>query len=356
MATLAAGRVLRPDGTLRPGVVEVDGRTVTHVSDATGPTPDRILTPGFIDLQVNGIADLDVATADGDEWGRLDELLVSQGVTTWCPTLISAPLASYPPALERISRAAGRPASTRPAIAGAHLEGPFLGTATGAHPRAFIVAVDRSFLDALPPIVRVVTMAPESEGALDAIRALAERGVLVSLGHSTADADTTRAAVAAGAKMVTHLFNAMVPFHHRQPGLIGVALTDDRLAVSLIADGVHIGPEALALALRAKRPGGLVLVTDAVAWQRFDPSGGAPRLADGTLAGSALTMDQAIRNTVSVGGNVTDALLAATATPAALLGLVDRGRLAPGTRADVVALSPALEVEQVWIGGEAAFP
>jgi N-acetylglucosamine-6-phosphate deacetylase len=205
----------------------------------------------------------------------------------------------------------------------------------------------------LPPIVTVVTLAPELARADEAIRLLADRGVLVSLGHSTATYEQATAAVDAGARLVTHLFNGMGPMHHREPGLPGAALGDDRLAPSLIADGVHVHVAALRAAARAKGPGGWVLVTDAVAWRgapRVAMVDGAPRLADGTLAGSALTMDAAVRRMVLEAGiPLYDVISAATSTPARLVGADDRGRLAPGARADVVALTPELTVEEVWI-------
>jgi N-acetylglucosamine-6-phosphate deacetylase len=209
----------------------------------------------------------------------------------------------------------------------------------------------------------MMTLGPEGEGAIEAVQALVEMGVLVSLGHSTASYEQALAATAAGARLVTHCFNGMAPFHHRAPGLVGAALTDDRLMVSLIADLVHVHPAAMALVFRAKGPGRVVLVTDAVAWARgtvgdhvrmtFD--GTAPRLPDGTLAGSALTMDAAVRNVVEhCGVSLLDAVHAATSTPAQLLGLDDRGEILPGRRADLVALAPDLTVEATWVRGRAA--
>ena len=364
---LAASTVATPAGLLRPGAVEVaDGRIV-----AVGPpdpgeaVPDRVLAPGFVDLQVNGHGDVDVARADGADWDRLDALLLAQGVTTWCPTLVTAPLDAYAAPLARIAAAAAarRPGggAPRPAIAGAHLEGPFLGGAPGAHRPELIVPPDLDWLGSLPPVVRMVTLAPEAPAAAEAVRLLAGRGVLVALGHSTATHHQALAAARAGARLVTHLFNGMGPFHHRSPGLVGAALADDGLAVSVIADGVHLDPLAVRLAFRAKGPGRVVLVTDAVAVGGGGTAGldvavvdGAARLADGRLAGSTLTMDAAVRHAVVAAGvPLAEAVAAASATPAALLGLVDRGRLEPGRRADLVALSPDLAVEQVWVAGVA---
>lgn len=356
--SVAASCVVLPDRVLDDAVVETDGSRIVAVRPASGPVPDRILCPGFVDLQVNGSEDVDVATADGPDWSRLDSLLLAQGVTAWCPTLVTAPLASLEAALARIADAAARPAAAgRPLIAGAHLEGPFLGGAPGAHRREHLRDPDLDWLARLPSLVRVVTLAPERPRALEAVDLLARRGVLVSLGHSTATHDQARAAVDAGARLVTHLFNGMAPLHHRDPGLAGLALADDRLAVSLIADGVHLHPSVLKAAAAAKGRGRTVLVTDAVAWAAPDRSsriavGGvppAPRLPDGTLAGSALTMDAAVRLCVAAGLPVLDAVHAATTAPASLLGLGDRGRIEAGARADLVLLGPGLHLEDVLL-------
>jgi N-acetylglucosamine-6-phosphate deacetylase len=361
MTTLAAARVITPHRVLEPGVVEIDAGRIVATAPTSGPVPPRTLAPGFIDLQVNGVDDVDVAHARDADWSRLDELLLAQGVTTWVPTLVTAPLDSFAAPLARIAEAAARP-GVRPSVAGAHLEGPFLGEMHGAHPSDLVREIDLDWLAALPEAVAIVTVGPEQERAVDAIRLLVERDVLVALGHSSADFDAAVTAVDAGARLVTHCFNGMPPLHHRRPGLVGAALSDDRVAVSLIADLVHVHPSAIAVAFRAKGAGRVALITDAVAWRaatvgeiavHFD--GSAPRLADGTLAGSALTMDAAVRNVVRHARvELADAVRAAATTPADLLGLPDRGRLEPGARADVVALDDALGVEGVWVEGERA--
>jgi N-acetylglucosamine-6-phosphate deacetylase len=359
---IAAARVVTPDGVLSPGTIEVAGGVITALGTARGPVPARTLVPGFVDLQVNGIDDVDVASARGDDWDRLDELLLAQGVTAWCPTLITMPLASYAAPLAAIAAAAVRPPGGRPHIAGAHLEGPFLGAMHGAHPHEHVVAFDEAFLGVLPDVVKLVTLGPELPGATSVIAELSARGVVVALGHSAASLDEVAAAAGAGATLVTHCFNGMPPLHHREPGVVGAALSDPRLAVSLIADLVHVHPATLAIAIRAKGADRTVLVTDAVAWRatsvgplriRFD--GRVPRLADGTLAGSALTMDRAVANLVGHAGiALPDAVQCAATTPARLLGLADRGAIEVGRRADIVALDDDLAVEAVWIGGERA--
>jgi N-acetylglucosamine-6-phosphate deacetylase len=350
---IAAATIVTPSGLHGPGAVLVDEGRIVDIEPARAAdtTPARILAPGFIDLQVNGIGPIDVADAEGADWDALDALLLAQGVTTWCPTLVSAPLERFAAPLERIAAAALRSDDTvRPTIFGAHLEGPFLGGAPGAHPLKFLQPPDLHWLENLPDIVRVVTLAPERARAVEAVRLLSSRGILVSLGHSTASFEESRAAIDAGAQLVTHCFNGMGPLHHRQPGLIGAALTDDRVAVSMIADLIHVHPAVVALVFRAKTARRVALVTDAVAWQG---QGDTPRLVDGTLMGSTLTADAAIRHAVQhCDTSLADAVRAAATTPADLLGLPDRGRIEPGARADLVTLNPDLSVECTWVAGE----
>ena len=362
MPRLTAARVITPDSVISPGSVEFeDGRIVSVTADAT-EAPDVMLAPGFVDLQVNGLGPVDVAAADAETWPELDRRLIESGVTAWCPTLVTAPLDSYAEPLERIAAAAARPGSW-PAVLGAHLEGPFIGGAPGAHRQQHIVPFDREFLAALPDCVRVVTLAPELEGAADVIADLDGRGITVALGHSGADYGDVEVAVGAGARLVTHCFNGMPALHHRRPGLLGAALTDDRLTVSVIADLVHVHPVALALAFRAKPADRGVRVSDAVGWAagdlrelgaRFD--GDAPRLPDGTLAGSALTMDRAVANVVRHAGvPLADAVRAASTNPSDVVGETERGRIAAGCRADFVALDADLRVVGTWIAGEQVY-
>ena len=351
---IAASTIVTPAGLVGPGSVTVDGGAIVGIEPVpSGDVPNRILVPGFIDLQVNSIGPVDVAHAKGADWDLLDARLLAQGVTTWCPTLVSAPLDRFAQPLERIAAAAARADdAVRPTIAGAHLEGPFLGGAPGAHPPELLRPPDLEWLDQLPRIVRVVTLAPETARALDAIALLCGRGVLVSLGHSTATYDTALAAIDAGARLVTHCFNGMGPLHHRAPGLVGAALTDDRVAVSLITDLIHVHPAIVSLIFRAKTAERVALVTDAVAWEG---EGDAPRLPDGTLMGATVTADAAVRNAVQQAGvALADAVRAASTTPADLLGMTDRGRIDIGARADLVALDTDLHVECTWVGGKPA--
>lgn len=352
-ARIRAARVVTPSGVVGPGQVEiVDGR-IDRIQ-AVAAAPAGTLVPGFVDLQVNGHADVDVGSARGDEWNRIDALLLAQGVTTWCPTLTTRPLEEYGPCLDEI-REATRRGGVRPAMAGVHLEGPFIAAEyAGAHRPEAVRAIEGAWLAELPDVVRIVTLAPELAGATAAIELLVSRGIVVALGHSAASASEARAALDVGASLVTHAFNAMRPLRHRDPGLIGVALTDPRATVSVIADGVHLDDAVLALIMRAKEPDGVALVTDAVASSdpRVELVDGAPRLADGTLAGSSLTMDRAIARVVAVGASLPQAIAAVSTTPARVVGLTDRGVIAPGMRADLVRLNPDHSVDAVWIAGQ----
>lgn len=357
---IGASRVLTASGWLDDAVVVVDpgsGR-ITSIEHAAAPVPDRVIAPGFVDLQVNGIDDVDCATADGADWERLDRLVARQGVTTWCPTLVTAPLERYAAPLARVGAAMRRPPGTRPAVAGVHLEGPFLGGAPGAHPRDRIVPVDLAWLGSLPDHVTMVTLAPEQALAVEATRLLVARGVLVAIGHTTASHEEVLDVVGAGAAMATHLFNGMSGLHHRDPGVAASVLGSPTLCASLVADGVHVHPRMLALAAALLGPDRTVLVTDAVAWRAGRAGGiglelrdGAPRLADGTLAGSALGMDAAVRSCVGAGIAPEHALRAAATVPARLLGLADRGRLEAGRRADLVLLTPDLHHEATLVAG-----
>ncbi|HVE94177.1 MAG TPA: amidohydrolase family protein [Acidimicrobiales bacterium] len=360
--TITASTVVTPLGVLEPGQLSIDNGTIVDVRASRGTAPERILCPGFVDLQVNGHDDVHVALAEGADWERLDQLLLSQGVTGWCPTLTTAPLAGYSSPLERIASARTRP-GIHPAILGAHLEGPFLGGATGAHRKEHVLSLDRAWLHDLPAVVRVVTLAPELDEAPEAVADLTARNIVVALGHSHASFEDATSAANAGASLVTHVFNAMSPMHHRAPGLAGAALSDPRLTPSVIADGVHVHPAVLRLVAHAKGRGNWAVVTDAVGWRderihlRTSPRDGAPRLADGTIAGSATTMDAAVGYLVQTARiGLTDAVHAASTTPARVLGVDDdRGALAPGLRADLVTLDPnTLRATATWIAGEPA--
>ncbi|NNE73994.1 MAG: N-acetylglucosamine-6-phosphate deacetylase [Acidimicrobiales bacterium] len=362
-ATISARAVVTPDGILADHTVTAVDGEIVEIAPAPSTPEHALLSPGFVDLQVNGHHDIDVATLDDGDWSRFDDLLCAQGVTTFCPTLISAEPASYEAALDRVARYDARP-GPRPTVAGVHLEGPFLGDRPGAHQPTADGPIDIDWLASLADAVAIITIGPERPNAIEAIGALTAHGIVVALGHTAADYDRTTTAIVAGATLFTHAFNASAPLNHRAPGPVGAALSNDDVAISLIVDGIHIHPAVAKIAWRAKPSDKVILITDAAAWASSRLSeravnlvDGAPRLADGTLAGSRLTMPGAIRNSVrEVGIGLVDVINAATSNPARLLGLADRGAIAVGRRADLVALDADFAVEATWIGGQQVWP
>ncbi|MDX2380112.1 MAG: amidohydrolase family protein [Acidimicrobiia bacterium] len=362
---ITAARVVTPGGVRERCAVSVrDGAiaTVSALADDVEPEHD-LLAPGFVDLQVNGHDDIDVATMTEAQWSPMRHILAEQGVTTWFPTLVTSARDHY---AERLDHLAGFAEDSEtvgaPTVGGVHLEGPYLGERHGAHSDVPDGPIDLDWLTALPTIVRIMTLGPERSNAVEATRLLVERGIVVALGHTAATYEQVTACVDAGATLFTHCFNATAPLHHRTPGAVGAALSDDRLAISLIVDNVHVHPAVVRLAARCKPVDKTVLITDAAGWrsgrlgtERIEVRDGAPRLADGTLAGINLTMDVAVRHVAAdpaLGLEV--AMRAATANPAALVGLTDRGALTAGMRADLVAFSDAGAVAGTWVAGHRA--
>ncbi len=351
-------------GSVVDGDVDIeDGRVSAVGVSPTGP--GGIAVPGFVDIQVNGFAGVDYAAATPENYATAGAALAATGVTAYQPTLISLPEERTTAALRVLAEL---PASA-PRIIGMHLEGPFLSPdRTGAHDPAFIADPDAAtlerLLDAGP--VTMVTLAPERPGALELIDLLVSRGIAVACGHSDATAAEAHAAFDRGATAVTHLFNAQRPFTHRDPGIAGAALSREDVTVSLIVDGIHLADETVRLALAA--PGRVALITDAIA-AAGQPDGtyplgnrtvkvdqGSARLDDGTLAGSVLTMDVAVRNLVDLGASLPDAVAAATVVPADAVHRSDLGRLEVGAGADVAVLDGDLFVERTFVAGETAYP
>jgi len=391
---------------LAPGYVDVTGGVICEVGQ--GPPPRRpslaldhgVLVPGLVDLQVNGYFGVSFQDAGAGDWAAVSRRLPETGTTAYLPTLVTAPL----PNLTAAARSAAAiidglpPGGAR--VLGLHLEGPFLAPARrGAHPADAIIPPSpdavTALMEAAGPALAVVTLAPETPGGLEAVARLAAAGVRVSVGHSDATAAQVSAAAQAGARMVTHLFNAQSPLRHREPGVVGQALTDPRLTAGLIADLRHVSAAACLIAFAAA-PGRIFLVTDAVASAGQPPGrhrlGGdpaemrdapplglagpppgapagqdpgpnpelpdavpAPVLADGTLAGSALRLDQAVANLVAIGVPLAAAVTAATRVPADLIGCPWLGRLAPGAAADLVWLGDDLRTRATWIAGRQVF-
>lgn len=330
----------------------------------------KIAAPGLVDIQFNGAFGLDFTDQPETIW-EVAAGLPRYGVTAFLPTIVTAPPQQALRALEVLQQ--GAPPGWRGAWPlGLHVEGPFLNPEKkGAHNPSYLRPPDPALVAGFSRQAGVwlYTLAPELPGAGDLIRSLSERGVVLSAGHSLATYEQARQAFDLGVRCGTHLFNAMPPLHHTQPGLVGALLDDQRLCFGLIADGIHVHPLLVRLAWLAAGPERLILVTDAMAALGVAPGryqiggleviadGRSARLPNGTLAGSVLSLDAAVRNLMAFTGcSLSQALTSATLTPARLLGVADYlGQLRPGWQADVVLLDQALNVAATIVRGEVLF-
>jgi N-acetylglucosamine-6-phosphate deacetylase len=376
---LAGAKVVTPDATLEPGWVQIRGEVLTAVGAGAPPrVPDLDLTghvvvPGFVDVHVHGGGGAAYTSGDPEEAARAAALHLRQGTTSTMASLVTAGIA----VLERQVSALADVVEDG-LLAGLHLEGPWLSRLhCGAHEPALLRAPDlpsvRRLLRAGRGAIRMVTVAPELDGALDAIREIVGAGAVAAVGHTDATYDQTRRAIDAGATVATHLFNAMRPVHHREPGPVLALLEDPRVHVELIADGVHLHPATLRHAASASGPGRALLVTDAMAaagatdgdYRLGDlevrVTGGVARLRDGgAVAGSTLTMDVAVERAVATGAmSLAAAAAAASTTPAGVLGLAAVGSLREGGCADLVVLDRSLHTVRVmragrWVRGSGA--
>jgi len=327
-------------GALVAGEVRIEDGHVAEV----GVSPagrDGTAVPGFVDLQVNGFAGVDLLHAEPEAVQQVARELARHGVTAFQPTLITAP----PQELERALRTVAASAGPGPRILGAHLEGPFLSPAwPGAHPPEHLRPPDPRLVERLLAAgpVHMVTLAPELDGGLDLVRALTASGVVVSIGHTDADASTAHAAFDAGARALTHVHNAHRRFAHRDPGPAGVALTRDDATVMAIVDGVHLAPETARLAHLAARDR-LCLVSDLVA--------GPSRDGDGRLRGSDVPLDGAVRELRRLGASLVEASHAASRAPALLIRRPDLGTIEPGAPADIAILDDDGAVLRTLVAG-----
>lgn len=379
--SIVGGRCLTASG-LEALTLTFEGGTITSLSpaDPAGSAPPEdwngtpaidasrlVVSPGFIDIQINGGYGHDLQDDPGAVWD-LGRELPRSGVTAFLPTIISGPSSRTRSMLDALKARPAGYCGAEPL--GAHFEGPMINPRhSGAHQHEHLTGARDDVIDGWhrDAGVALVTIAPELDNAHGVIGELTRRGIVVAAGHSAATAEETRAAIAAGVSTVTHLFNAMAPLGHRSPNLVGVALTDPRLTVTMIVDGVHIDPIVVAAAWKAKGPAGLALVTDAVAAMGQPPGpyriSGTPtvfdgvsvRTADGVLAGSAVTMNQAAANFAEYTGcERHEALAAATSVPAGIIGETRRGHLHPGSVADLVLLDDDLRVHATICGGRVA--
>jgi N-acetylglucosamine-6-phosphate deacetylase len=378
---ISAPRLFTGDAEVAPGWVRLaDDRVVDLGAGPPPADPDvrltsGVLAPGLVDAQLNGGFGVDLAGADEAGWQAVAGRLPRTGVTAFVPTVITAPVPDLVDCLRRYARLRPR-LDTLPDAArtlGLHVEGPFLSALRrGAH-RADLLrdpspeAVEALLEAGAGGTLRYLTLAPERDGALEAVRRLVAGGVRVAIGHSDAASAVVHAAADAGASLVTHLYNGQRPMLHRDPGVVGAALTDRRLTCGLIADGEHVDPDPIRLAFAAA-PGRIMLVTDAVAAFGMPPGryllggeeivvagDGPPLRADGTLAGAAGRLDDAIARVAALGVPLQQAVQAATRVPAEAIGRPDLGRIAIGGPADLVWLAEdvghPLRARATWLAG-----
>jgi N-acetylglucosamine-6-phosphate deacetylase len=363
---IVAGRLVLDD-RVQPGRVVVRDGRIAEVDVAAAPADGPYITPGFVDVHVHGRGGHDGMGPDGALDGMARALL-RHGVTSFLPTAVTASLPTLADFAERVRRWMPAAPADGAEPLGFNLEGPFINPVRkGAqNPDYIAVPAEVSTAD-LEPLVeglRITTIAPEIPGALDLIRWLRAHGVAASLGHSSATVEEGRAGYAAGARTTTHLFNAMTGIDHRAPGLAVAALLEDDAYVELIADGHHVGEALWPLILRAKPVDRLLLVSDGISLggtpARAGVLGGLEVVIEGdrcvlvhggNLAGSIIALDTAVRNLARAGVALPRAVAAASREPLALLGVTDRGRLAPGLRADLVELDDDLRVRRVMRGG-----
>lgn len=366
---LLAASLIAPHGVIAPAVVVMSAGRITAAGTPSAITlapgtrvrdlGEAVLAPGFIDLHVHGGAGFDLMDADVAGVAAFTRHLAAHGVTSFLATTVTAPWEATLAAVARLA----------PVSLGLHLEGPFLSTERrGVHPESDLLPPTRTRLtqlwEAAQGRIRLITIAPELEGALEFIHAATALGIRISLGHSAATRAQAQAGIGAGARHVTHTFNAMNPLHHRDPGLLGEALMNPALSAEIIADGIHVDPLLVQMFFRLKGPERAILVSDALS--AAGCGDGHYRLGtmtievnaghcihDGRLAGSVLTLDQAVRNAMSYCGCTLEVAVGlVTRNPAELLGLTHKGRLAAGADADLVALSPKGEVLATYIAGQ----
>ena len=349
-ANVFDGEQFHPDRQVR-----IEGNTVTAAGENLPAKPGEdildlqgdFLLPGFVDVHIHGCAGADTMRG-GDDVRAMSRFLAENGVAAFCPTTMSADTETTEKVLAGIRQVMEHPERDGARVLGAHLEAPFLSEKhAGAQRAEFFRDPETDWLQRVcggkTDLVRLITLAPERTGSEGFIRWAAQEGIHVSLGHTDADAETVHRAADWGADHVTHLFNAQTPLHHRKPGVPGAALTEDRLCCEMICDGIHLHPDTVRLAIRCKEPGKAIAITDAMeaagmpdgtydlGGQAVTVRDGEARLADGTLAGSVLTMRQALWNLIHrFGADPVLACRMCTSAPADSVGEALCGRIAPG--------------------------
>jgi len=367
---LKNANVVLPDREATDSVLIADGRIAAIGNDARADEEIDLsgctLLPGFIDVHIHGAVGVDVMDATAAGLRSISEYLASQGVTSWLPTFVPASDANYASAVAVISEADASGAR----VVGVHYEGPFVNTKQcGAlhteYFKSYSRPEDLDFLVVPENSVRMITLAPEVDGGVELVRELKSRGWVISIGHTRADLKVLDDACAAGARHMTHFMNAMSPLHHRNPGPIAWGLSRDDVTFDMIADGIHLDPFMLRLLLKVKGVRGIALISDAIAaagkgdgdydiWgETISVKNGRTANAAGSIAGSVISMLDAVRLLHSLGVSYFDLALMSSSNPARLLGIDrDCGSIEPGKRADLVALDQDANVKLTLIGGQ----
>jgi N-acetylglucosamine-6-phosphate deacetylase len=379
-ATVIRGTVVTPHELIPHGHVVVEAGKITHVGSGDPSSTDRVLyygdcfvAPGFIDLHVHGGGGHDVMAASMEGLNGLSKFLSEGGVTSFLATAYSASQDDMMAATKTVAKAV-KGVSEGSEILGLHIEGPYVnpkmaGAQSVAHIRLPSIDELEEIHRATDGALRVVTLAPEMEGAIEAVEWLRSKGVVPSAGHTDATHAEMMDGIEAGIAHVAHLFNRMRPLHHREPGVVGAALVDERVSVELIADGVHLHPFTLRLAARAKGPERTALVSDAISAaglpdgehrlgaEKVLVKGGRSLLESGALAGSTIRLCDAVRYAVETAGfPVTEAIEMASSTPARIIGAaLQKGRLAPGMDADITVLDRGFSVLLTMVGGDVVY-
>lgn len=381
---LLYGNVLTPAGLIQDGVLAIAGEKIVYAGKATGlpaelqqndpqvlKHPDGYIIPGFIDIHVHGGNSEDFMDSSKEVLDKITSFHSSQGTTAMLATTMTAPKADIDRVLQEVQNYRNQEMPyTR--LEGVHLEGPFISPKwPGAQNPEHIVLANIEWLEEwvskYPGLVRQVTLAPEREGALEAVKWLNSHDIVAALGHTDATYDEVEAAVEAGLSHGVHTFNAMTGLHHRKPGVVGAMLSDDRLSCEIIADGIHVHPAAMRILARMKPQDKLILITDAMSATGMPDGeytiGDLPVVVEdgiatlksnrNSLAGSTLTMIKGFQLLVrEVGLSLEQASLAASTNPAKKIGIHDRtGSLEAGKLADVLLLDHKLELQGVWIQG-----
>jgi N-acetylglucosamine-6-phosphate deacetylase len=381
MIALTAKALLTPLERIERPIVLVEGKSIIKVgaqAEVDVPTGakrvdygDSVLAPGLVDIHIHGSAGHDVMQSDEQGLRRMEEFLAGRGITSYYPTTVAAPMDATLRSLEWMANTieSSQANSGRAQALGIHLEGPFLShVRRGVHlpENLLLPSVDtfNKFWQAARGHVRVMTIAPELVGAVELIAEANKRGVCVSIGHSDADLATARTAVAAGARHATHTFNAMRPLDHRAPGILGEVLSNPNVTADVIADGIHVHPTVVRFLLEAKGEQGAVLITDAMSAAGMPDGpyklGGMDvevkdgRVTrDGSLAGSVLTLDRAVRNVMDFAGwDLQKAVRVASLNPANVSGAEEKGRIQLGADADILVLTENGNVRATMVGGQ----